>query len=54
MRECGEDGSSVKGELTEKPPIIRPAALSEHAIELGKILRPCQREQVVASSERWG
>jgi hypothetical protein len=48
MSECSECGSSVEGELTKKPPIIRPAAWSEHAIEYGKILRPCQREHVVA------
>jgi hypothetical protein len=53
MRDRGECGSSGEGELAEKPPLIRPAALgawSEHAIEQGKVLRPCQREHVVARS----
>ncbi len=53
----GECGGSVERELAEKTALIRPAALrawSEHAIEQGEILRACQREQVVAGSERWG
>jgi hypothetical protein len=54
MRDRGECGSSIKGELTEKPPIIRPAALSEQPIEQGKILRARQREHVIARSKRRG
>ena len=53
----GERGSSVERKLAEKPAIIRPAALGtcpEHAIEHRKILRACEREHVVAGSERWG
>src|SRR5438552_2772565 len=54
MRDRGECGGSLEGELTEKPPIIRPAPWSEHAIKEGKILRACEREHIVARSERRG